>query len=193
MRRTIQASLFCSFFAGSAFSVLAQAQFAQTPLIQAPLSQGQALQTPMQPLTAAINYPQFLRLSEEVQAYREDHLVSKTSFLEMANEPGTLILDTRSKAAFDQGHIEGAVHLNFSDFTEEKLAQVIGDKNRRILIYCNNNFAENERPFARKSVELALNIPTFINLYGYGYKNVFELQDSVSVRDPEMKIVSTPL
>ena len=28
----------------------------------------------------------------------------------------------------------------------------------------------------RKSRPLALNIPTFINLHGYGYKNVYELK-----------------
>ena len=35
-----------------------------------------------------------------------------------------------------------------------------------------------------KPLTLALNIPTFINLYGYGYKNVYELADLVSVRNP---------
>ena len=34
---------------------------------------------------------------------------------------------------------------------------------------------------AQKGVTLALNIPTFINLYGYGYKNVYELGDLVPI------------
>ncbi len=33
----------------------------------------------------------------------------------------------------------------------------------------------------QKGVTLALNIPTFINLYGYGYKNVYELGDLVPI------------
>ena len=72
-------------------------------------------------------------------------------------------------------HVKGAIHLNFSDFTEGKLAKVIPSKSTKILIYCNNNLDKDEMYFARKKATLALNIPTFINLYGYGYKNVYEL------------------
>lgn len=43
-----------------------------------------------------------------------------------------------------------------------------------------------------KRVELALNIPTFINLYGYGYKNIYELGDMISVDDPRIRFVSAP-
>ena len=140
---------------------------------------------------AAISYQGFMELSKEVQQYRKDRLVSTASFFEMAKDPNTIILDTRSKAAFDLGHIKGAVHLNFSDFTDEKLAKTIGSKDRRILIYCNNNFTDNVRPLLLKRVELALNVPTFINLYGYGYKNVYELKDAVSIHDPEIQFVET--
>lgn len=146
---------------------------------------------PSVPTLAAIDYAGFLNLSEEVRAYREDRLVSKNTFLEMAKDPDTLVLDTRSKAAFDMAHIEGAVHLNFSDFTEDKLAKLIPNKSTRILIYCNNNFTDNVAPVMLKRVELALNVPTFINLFGYGYKNVYELADSVSLTDPEMNIVGS--
>ena len=37
---------------------------------------------------------------------------------------------------------------------------------------------------------LALNVPTFINLYGYGYRNVFELKGMHSLEDPEIHWVS---
>ena len=141
---------------------------------------------------AAVDFKGFVSLSETVMNIRQDRLVSKTEFLKMANEPDTIMLDTRSKQAFDLGHINGAVHLNFSDFTEDKLNKVIGSKDRRILIYCNNNFTDNVKPFVLKRLELALNVPTFINLHGYGYENVYELKDAVSIHDPLMQIVSTP-
>jgi hypothetical protein len=38
---------------------------------------------------------------------------------------------------------------------------------------------------------LALNIPTYINLYGYGYRNVYELNELVSVRDPRVAFEGT--
>ncbi|WP_272914642.1 hypothetical protein [Aurantiacibacter rhizosphaerae] len=34
-------------------------------------------------------------------------------------------------------------------------------------------------------MELALNIPTFINLYGYGYRNIGELGEKVALNDVE--------
>ena len=71
----------------------------------------------------------------------------------------------------------------------------------RILIYCNNNFADDQIAFATKMARpvyrktkpltLALNIPTFINLYGYGYKNVYELSDLVSVYNRTIEFEGT--
>ena len=142
---------------------------------------------------ADIDFKEFIDLSNEVEAYRETRLISQDVFFAMADQPNTIILDTRSKAAFDAGHIDGAVHLNFSDFTAEKLAKAVPSAETRILIYCNNNFKNNVQPFAKKSVQLALNVPTFINLYGYGYKNIYELGDEVDMNDPDMRIVSTKL
>jgi len=138
-----------------------------------------------------ISYDGFSLLTNEVKDYREDRLIPKDNWLQMAKESNTIILDTRSKASFDQGHIDGAIHLNFSEFTDEKLAQVIPSKDTRILIYCNNNFANDEPPLLLKRVELALNIPTFINLYGYGYKNIYELSGVYDMDDPALKFGSS--
>lgn len=137
-----------------------------------------------------IDYDGFLGVSEEVAAYRQQHLVSLVEFNEMKDEPDTIILDSRSAAAFAMGHIEGAINVNFSDFTDEKLAAAIPSKDTRILIYCNNNFEDNIAPVMLKRIDLALNVPTFINLYGYGYKNVFELKGMHSLEDPEIHWVS---
>ena len=141
---------------------------------------------------AFIDYDGFLGVSEEVAAYRELHLVSLVQFNEMKDDPHTIILDSRSAEAFAMGHIEGAINVNFSDFTDDKLAEMIPSKDTRILIYCNNNFEDNVAPVMLKRVELALNVPTFINLYGYGYRNVFELKGMHSLQDPEIHWVSSP-
>ena len=79
---------------------------------------------------------------------------------------------------------KGAVNLPFSDFTDEKLRKIIGEsKARMILIYCNNNFSDNLVPIPLKRAPLALNIPTFITLVGYGYTNIWELGDTVATTD----------
>jgi len=38
-----------------------------------------------------------------------------------------------------------------------------------------------------KSKPLALNIPTFINLYGYGYKNIYEMGSLLPVTHPSLE------
>lgn len=137
-----------------------------------------------------VDYSGFQELTNDVSSYRAQRLIGVDVWMAKADEPDTLILDTRSASAYQMGHIEGAVNLPFSDFTDEKLAKVIGDNpNRTILIYCNNNFSDNIAPIISKRAPLALNIPTFINLVGYGYRNVWELGDEISIKDPEARWV----
>jgi phage shock protein E len=58
------------------------------------------------------------------------------------------------------------------------------DRDVRILIYCNNNFANHAPPVMLKAAPLALNIPTFITLSGYGYRNIHDLGDVIDFNDP---------
>ena len=139
--------------------------------------------------SAQIDYQGFQSLTTEVEAYRQARLVSLADFQRMAGEENTLILDARSADAYAAGHIEGAVNLPFTDFTGPSLASVLRDPDQRILIYCNNNFSNNQAPVMLKAVQLALNIQTFINLYGYGYRNVYELGDVVDFNDPQVRWV----
>jgi len=98
-----------------------------------------------------------------------------------------ILLDTRSAADFARGHIAGAVNLPFSEFTDAKLETVLGEnRDRPIFIYCNNNFSDTVAPVMTKRAPLALNIPTFINLHGYGYTNVWELADVMSISDQRL-------
>ena len=135
---------------------------------------------------AQVDYPAFASLTDDVAAYRQSRLITLEQFQAMARDGNTLILDARSPAAYARGHLEGAVNVSFTDFTAQYLREQIGDPNRRILIYCNNNFANNAAPVVLKSAPLALNIPTFINLYGYGYRNVYELGDVIDFNDPDV-------
>lgn len=138
-----------------------------------------------------IDYDGYTTLTAEVAPVRQKRLISLADFKHRALQPDVLVLDARSAQAFAEGHIKGAVNLPLPDFTAEALAQLIGSNpNREILIYCNNNFTNNRRPVVTKKVELALNIQTFINLHGYGYRNIFELGEAVDMDAPEVEWVS---
>ena len=138
-----------------------------------------------------VDYKGFQIMTTVVGEYRKNRLVTLDAFNAMSANKDTIILDTRSAKAFKGLHIKGSIHLNFSEFTATKLAKVIPDKNTRILIYCNNNFKDNKRYFEGKGKALALNIPTFINLYGYGYQNIYELSEHLSVKDKRLKLGGT--
>ena len=144
------------------------------------------------PQNPQIDYPGFVELAGEVGAYRETRRIPWEEFAARALADGAILLDARSETAFAQGHLAGAINLPLPDFTDERLAEVLGaDKDRPIYIYCNNNFADNRPPVVTKRRPLSLNIPTFINLVGYGYENVWELADVIRTDGPGVNWVST--
>lgn len=157
---------------------------------------------------AKVSFEDFKGLVAEVETHRASRLIDLNTFLKMSQEPGTIILDSRSTFRFDRIHLKGAKHLAFTDFTQDNLAKVIPTFETTILIYCNNNFDGNQVDFASKvavprpkagtvvatqfaaqakPLMMALNIPTYVNLYGYGYRNVYELHELVKVTDPRIK------
>lgn len=136
------------------------------------------------PTTAAtIDFGEFLEISREVFEAREERLLSFDEFLALAARPDTVLLDTRSAAAYADKHLAGALHLNFSDMTQETLAETVGSRDRTVLIYCNNNFTGNQGALMLKKPPAALNIPTFVSLWAYGYRNVYELGELLDPAD----------
>lgn len=156
---------------------------------------------------AKVSFDDFKTLVAAVETHRAPRLVDLNTFIKMSREPGVIILDSRSKFRFDRIHVKGARHLAFTDFTQDNLQKVIPSFETTILIYCNNNFDGNQTDFAskvavprpkadnavatqlaaqEKPIMMALNIPTYINLYGYGYRNVYELHELVNVNDPRI-------
>ena len=160
---------------------------------------------------AKVSFGDFKQLVSAVEPHREKRLVDLNTFLKMSKEPNTIIFDSRSDFRFDRIHVQGARHLSFTDFTQSNLGKVIPSFDTRILIYCNNNFDGNPIDFAtkvavpasvgssandnvarqfanqEKPLMMALNIPTYVNLYGYGYRNVYELSELVDVKDPRIR------
>lgn len=165
------------------------------------------------PRLPKVDYEGFEKLTAEAGEHRKTRMINVEQFLKMSQEAGTVILDTRSDSMYQMKHIKGAVHLNFSDFTQENLAKTIPSFSAKVLIYCNNNFDDDPIAFPSKEVlvsdvrsldkgsaipdnspkalSLALNIPTFINLYGYGYCNVYELAEMVSTTGTKLEFEGT--
>jgi hypothetical protein len=141
----------------------------------------------------AIDMEGYLRVSAQAAKHREARRLSEDDFIRMSSEPGTVILDARSKQRFDELHISGAINLSFPDIAVDSLRRMLPDKNIRILIYCNNNFEGAEGPFPTKIAVASLNLSTYIALYSYGYRNVYELGPLIDVKTSKLELVSTAL
>jgi len=131
--------------------------------------------TAAEPANPVIDMTAYLRVSGEAAGLREDRRLSEDEFLRMSRAPGTVVLDARSRQKYDELHLRGAVNLSFPDLTAASLEAIIPDKSARILIYCNNNFGGAPGPFPLKAPAASLNLATYIALYTYGYRNVWEL------------------
>jgi rhodanese-related sulfurtransferase len=166
---------------------------------------------------AKVSFEDFKGLVTQVEAHRAARLIDFDAFLKMSKEPNVIILDSRSEFRFERIHLKGATHLAFTDFTQDTLKKIIPSPDTKILIYCNNNFEGNQVDFTSKIAKIspvantpggiqslnsqfsaeakplmmALNVPTYINLFGYGYQNVYELDELVNVNDPRVELEGT--
>ena len=141
----------------------------------------------------AIDMKGYLKLANEAAEYRESRRLTEDEFIKASRHPGVIILDARSKQKYDELHIKGAINLSFPDITVESLATMFPDKNAKILIYCNNNFRNAEDAFPKKMAEASLNISTYISLYTYGYRNVYELGPLLDVKTTKVEFVPTEI
>jgi len=140
----------------------------------------------------AIDMQRYLRVSAEAARYRESHRLSEDEFIRMSREPGTLILDARSRESYQMFHVKGAINLSFPDIAVASLQQALPDKTARILLYCNNNFVNADWAFPVKAASASLNIATYITLYDYGYRNVFELGPLLDIHAARLEFESGP-
>lgn len=192
---------------------------------------------------ALVDFEAYEKLVAEVKQHRQSRLLNAEEFVKAGKQKKVIILDTRSDAMYAAVHVKGAIHLNFSDFTQANLQKIIPSPDYKILIYCNNNFisrpvkspepvieskdytsyfmtksvsiVEKVQPTAityalmkssdqykqsaqlryppeqTKPLTLALNIPTYINLYGYSYRNVYELSELVNTYDSPLEFEGT--
>lgn len=134
----------------------------------------------------------YLKVAQEAAKHRQTRRLTEKDFLAMSAEEGTIVLDARSREKYDLLHVKGAVNLSFPDITIESLAKKFPDKNARILIYCNNNFENAEVAFPSKAPRASLNISTYISLYTYGYRNIYELGPRVDPKNSILPFESTP-
>ncbi|MGH8171850.1 MAG: rhodanese-like domain-containing protein [Rhodanobacteraceae bacterium] len=156
------------------------------PDVRAAQTTPSAIQNP------AIDMEGYLSVAREAADWRESHRLTEAEFLRQSRLPDTIVLDARSAEKYGELHVRDAVNLSFPDMTVESLARLLPDKSQRILIYCNNNFSQAEGPFPSKLKIASLNLSTYIALYSYGYRNIYELGPQIDLAASILEFDSAP-
>ena len=86
----------------------------------------------------------------------------------MDTEQGYVILDTRTREEYDQGHIPGAIQISHDEIME-KAEEVLTDKDQLILVYCRSG--RRSKIAAEALVELGYtNIKEFGGIIDWPYE-----------------------
>ena len=86
----------------------------------------------------------------------------------MDSEDGYIILDTRTREEYDEGHIPGAIVISHEEITE-KAEEVLTDKDQLILVYCRSG--RRSKIAAEALVELGYtNIKEFGGIIDWPYE-----------------------
>ena len=86
----------------------------------------------------------------------------------MDSEEGYIILDTRTQAEYDEGHIPGAIVISHDEITE-KAEQLLPNKDQLLLVYCRSG--RRSKLAAEALVELGYtNIKEFGGIIDWSYE-----------------------
>lgn len=95
------------------------------------------------------------------------------------NTPGLVVVDTRTKADFEMGHIDGAINIVDTDMiSEQVLASVISSKTMPVLFYCNGVKCGRAAHATKQAVEWGY---THIFYYALGIRDWKEQQFPLTV------------
>ena len=149
---------------------------------------------PAVPSNPAIDPAGHQQVVAEAFKHRRTRRLTEDAFLRAMAEPGTVVLDARSRENFARLHVRGAVNLPFPDLDVPTLGRVLPDKSVRVLIYCNNNFLS-VGPAAGamlpKLPPLSLNLSTYPALFASGYRDVWELGPQLDPRTTRLPLAGT--
>ena len=80
-----------------------------------------------------------IRVTRAVVSVSADQILSAEQLQELLDQPGAFTLvDARPKAAFDEGHLPGAISIYVEDLTRS-WDQLPADKTRQVVFYCSGS------------------------------------------------------
>lgn len=117
-----------------------------------------------------IDFPVLANNSAALAGMHRQRTVDVETFLAMAGDEDTVLLDVRSAWEYQCAHVEGALNMSVADITADTMKRIAPARDTRIVIYCSNSLYYT--PMRR----IALTSMAFPLLFELGYSNVYQLQ-----------------
>lgn len=118
----------------------------------------------LQPVPGTMSAQEFTGLMEG--AHEAALTLERFEALKKA-EPDLVILDLRSREAFDARHIKGAVNAPLGEITEKTLPAILPDKNRAVVLVCDESFFPTRR--------ISMTLQAWPVLKDSGYQKLYRL------------------
>ena len=90
----------------------------------------------------------------------EDTVVNYVQAKEKIINEGAILVDVRTQEEYDEAHIDGAVLLTLDTIDEDSAKDVIGNKDKVVIVYCKSGVRSGQAADILKDL---------------GYKNVYNL------------------
>jgi len=127
--------------------------------------------------------PETLDALSDTLTYEPMNSISAEGVASGLAKKSLVLLDVRSREAFDKAHIKWAVNLPLTEMTQDTLEQMIPDKESHIVVYCDYQLAP-----VRQIALSRLGEPV---LFKAGYKNLNQLETLWQRKDLGMNALAT--
>ncbi|MGA5559036.1 rhodanese-like domain-containing protein [Streptomyces lavendulocolor] len=155
-----------------------------TPDIASPAAANPVLRVPPAPPAAAAAY------FAASLAFHAD-VSDVASALAAGGDPGFVVLDSRSTASFDQGHVPGAVHLPTALIPEQ--AEQLLDKAVPVVTYCWGPGCNGATRAALALAELGYGVKEMLGGFEYWVREGFAYETWEGVRTRDADPLTAPV
>ncbi|MGA5424856.1 rhodanese-like domain-containing protein [Streptomyces lavendulocolor] len=155
-----------------------------TPSIASPAAANPVLRVPPAPPAAAAAY------FAASLAFHAD-VSDVASALAAGGDPGFVVLDSRSTASFDQGHVPGAVHLPTALIPEQ--AEQLLDKAVPVVTYCWGPGCNGATRAALALAELGYEVKEMLGGFEYWVREGFAYETWEGVRTRDADPLTAPV
>ena len=121
---------------------------------------------------SSFKYP----LSESLSTADEENRIGGLTAKHLVGTKNAVLLDVRSAEEYAEGHIEGAINIEYTSIIDE-IEALIPDKDTVIIAYCSS---------AKRSAQAVLTLTAmgYTNAYNLGEMSAYDVVPEISLPDP---------